>query len=89
MALTLGDARERDLPDVGLLEMEDAETGERALIDTSNAGVRSAWARRAEELRDRRRRTLAAVGVEEVPLSTDASYVEPLLRAFRARETRR
>jgi uncharacterized protein (DUF58 family) len=89
VALTLGDARERDLPDVGLLEMEDAETGERALIDTSNAGVRSAWARRAEELRDRRRRTLAAVGVEEVPLSTDASYVEPLLRAFRARETRR
>ncbi|MEX0750482.1 MAG: DUF58 domain-containing protein [Dehalococcoidia bacterium] len=89
VALTLSDARERELPHVGLLEVEDAETGERALIDTSSGQLRAAWARTAAELRDRRRRTLSAVGVEEVPLSTDASYVEPLLRAFRARETRR
>jgi uncharacterized protein (DUF58 family) len=89
VALTLNDARERELPDVGLLEVEDAESGSRTVIDTSNRRIRAAWSRRAEELRDRRRRTLAAVGVEEVPLSTDASYVEPLLRAFRARETRR
>jgi len=89
VALTLADPRERDLPDVGLLEVEDAETGERALLDTSSGRVRSAWARRGEELRDRRRKTLAALGVEEVALSTGASYVEPLLRAFRARETRR
>lgn len=89
VALTLADPRERDLPDVGLLEVEDAETGERALLDTSSGRVRSAWARRGAELRDRRRKTLAALGVEEVALSTGASYVEPLLRAFRARETRR
>jgi uncharacterized protein (DUF58 family) len=89
VALTIGDPRERELPDVGLLEVEDAETGEHVLLDTSSARVREAWARRGEEARDRRRRTLAAVGVEEVPLSTDASYVEPLLRAFRARERRR
>jgi uncharacterized protein (DUF58 family) len=89
VALTLGDARERELPDVGLLEVEDAETGERAVIDTGSAAVREAWARRTEEARDRRRRTLAAVGVEEVALSTGVSYVEPLLRAFRARELRR
>jgi uncharacterized protein (DUF58 family) len=89
VALTLSDPRERELPDVGLLEVEDAESGERALIDTSSAGVRAAWHRRAEEQRERRRRTLAAVGVEEVALATDASYVEPLLRAFRARELRR
>jgi uncharacterized protein (DUF58 family) len=89
VALTLGDPREGELPDVGLLEVEDAETGQQALIDTGSAAVRAAWARRAEEARARRRRTLAAVGVEEVLLSTGASYVEPLLRAFRAREARR
>jgi len=89
VALTLGDPRERELPDVGLLEMEDAETGERALVDTSSAEVRAAWARRAAAARERRRRTLAAVGVEEVPLSTDAPYVEPLLRMFRSRARRR
>jgi uncharacterized protein (DUF58 family) len=89
IALTLNDPREATLPDVGLLEVEDAETGARALLDTSNRRVRSAYAKRAAELRDRRRRTLAAVGVEEVALSTDASYVEPLLRAFKSRERRR
>jgi uncharacterized protein (DUF58 family) len=89
IALTLNDPREASLPDVGLLEVEDAESGERALLDTSSRSVRAAYAARAGELRDRRRRTLAAVGVEEVALSTDASYVEPLLRAFRARERRR
>jgi uncharacterized protein (DUF58 family) len=89
IALTLNDPRESSLPDVGLLEVEDAETGARALLDTSNRAVRSAYAKRAAELRDRRRRTLAAVGVEEVALSTDASYVEPLLRAFKSRERRR
>ena len=89
IALTLNDPRESSLPDVGLLEIEDAETGDRALLDTSSRSVRSAYAQRATELRDRRRRTLAAVGVEEVALSTDASYVEPLLRAFKARERRR
>jgi uncharacterized protein (DUF58 family) len=69
--------------------MRDAETGEIALVDTSSRAVRAEYARRAAELRDRRRRTLAAVGVEEVALSTDRSYVEPLLRLFRRREHRR
>jgi uncharacterized protein (DUF58 family) len=89
IALTLNDPRESSLPDVGLLEVEDAETGARAVLDTSSRAVRTAYARRATELRDRRRRTLAAIGVEEVPLYTDRSYVEPLLRAFRSRERRR
>jgi uncharacterized protein (DUF58 family) len=89
IALTLNDPRESSLPDVGLLEIEDAETGARALLDTSSRAVRTAYARRAAEMRDRRRRSLAAVGVEEVALATDRSYVEPLLRAFRSRERRR
>jgi uncharacterized protein (DUF58 family) len=89
IAMTLSDPREQSLPDVGLLEIEDAETGERALIDTSSRAARADYARRAAEQRDRRRRTLATVGVEEVALSTDRSYVEPLLRLFRAREHRR
>lgn len=89
IALTLNDPRESSLPDVGLLEIEEGETGERALLDTSSARVRAAYAARASELHEKRRRTLAAVGVEEVALSTDRSYVEPLLRAFHSRERRR
>jgi uncharacterized protein (DUF58 family) len=86
IALTLGDPREETLPDAGLLEIEDAETGQRALIDTSDRRVRDAWARRSAEIRAERRRRFAAANVDEISLRTDTSYVEPLLRAFRRRE---
>ena len=86
IALTLNDPRDGRLPDVGLLEVEDPETGRRALLDTSSRSVREEYALRARALNDERRRTLAAIGVEEVALSTDRSYVEPLLRLFRDRE---
>ncbi len=88
IALSLADRRESDLPDVGLLEVRDAETGERALIDTSDRATRASWSRRAAEQRDARRRALAALGVEEIALATDRSYVEPLLQAFRRRARR-
>jgi uncharacterized protein (DUF58 family) len=89
IALTLNDPREAELPDVGLLDVVDMETGARAVIDTTDRRAREAYARRNEEARERRRRTLAALGVDEVALHTDRSYVEPLLRAFKARERRR
>ncbi len=88
VALTLNDPRESRLPDVGLLEIEDVETGRRIVVDTSDRRVRETYALRAEETRLRRRRALAAAGVEEVDLHTDRGYVEPLLRAFRTRERR-
>jgi len=89
VALTLADPREEQLPEVGLLEMEDAESGQRVLLDTSDARTREAYAEQARASRERRSRTLAAIGVDEIALRTDSSYVEPLLRAFRARERRR
>jgi uncharacterized protein (DUF58 family) len=89
VALTLNDPREEEMPDVGLVDLEDAETGARVVVDTSDRGVRTAYADRASEARARRRRTFAAAGVEEIALGTDEPYVAPLLRAFRARERRR
>lgn len=89
IALTLNDPREAEMPDVGLLEMMDVETGGRALVDTADRRVRDTYRRRGEELRARRRRSLGAAGVEEVALATDRSYVEPLMRCFRARARRR
>jgi uncharacterized protein (DUF58 family) len=86
IALTLNDAREEALPDVGLLELEDAETAARVMLDTSDAAVRSAYETRATERRTRRRRALAAAGVNEVALYTGRSYVPPLLQAFQSRQ---
>ena len=89
IALTLTDPREEQLPDVGLLEMQDAETGARALVDTADRRSRESYAQRARDAADRRRRMLAAAGVDVIPLRTDRSYVEPLLRAFHTRARRR
>ena len=86
IALTLTDPRESELPDVGLLEMRDAESRSQVVVDTSDRRVRASYARASADLRARRRRIFAAAGIEEIELRTDRSYVEPLLRAFRSRE---
>lgn len=89
IALTLTDPRDATLPEIGLLEMADAETGARVSVDTSDRTVREAFAKNAAEAAIGRKRTLAAAGVAEVVLRTDQPYVEPLLRAFRAHSGRR
>ena len=58
IAIRISDPREEDLPAVGLLELEDAETGERLLLDTNSAAVRDAFRAAAEQ----RRAALIAAG---------------------------
>ena len=85
VAIALTDPRELELPDVGLVELEDAETGERVLIDSSDARVRQQYAGRAAEIRAQRTRLFRANGVDAVEILTAGSYVEPLMAFFRAR----
>ncbi|MCK5269875.1 MAG: DUF58 domain-containing protein [Sedimentisphaerales bacterium] len=89
IAVTVRDRRETALPPIGLIELEDAETGELVLIDTSSRSVRSEyegrWANRNNELQN----TLRSVGVDCVNISSDKSYVQELVRFFRMREKRR
>jgi uncharacterized protein (DUF58 family) len=87
-AVTLSDPRELQLPSVGLVEVEDAETGASILVDTSNKRVRTVYAARAAAQRDERRRVLASISVDQIDLTTDASYVEPLIAYFRHRAGR-
>ena len=88
IALTLNDPRELDLPRVGVIALEDAETGRVELIDTARAAVRDSYSRSARERRIERRRTFARMAVDAVDLSTDRPFV-PLLQAlFNARSRR-
>lgn len=89
IALALTDPRELTLPAVGLLEAEDAETGERVWVDAGSDAVRTLFAERADAAIERRRRTLASVGVDTVEISTEGSYTKPLLSYFQARARRR
>jgi uncharacterized protein (DUF58 family) len=84
-AIVLGDPRERELPAVGLVELEDAESGARVLVDTSSPRLRARYAARAAALREERRRALAAMKIDQIELLTGASYVEPLIAYFRRR----
>lgn len=86
IALTVHDPAERALPDVGLLELVDAETGARQLIDTSSAAVREAYARLRSGQASKRR--LRQLGLDVVELSTAEDFVRPLVGFFRARSAR-
>ncbi len=85
VAVRLVDPREEALPAVGLLRVVDAETGRPALVDTSSARVRTAFARRAAGRAARAEAALRQARVDHVTLRTDEDYVEPLAAFFRQR----
>jgi len=82
VAISLVDPREEQLVGVGLLELEDAETRRRVVIDTRPRKVRGS--RRTEDLR----RDLARLDVDFVSINAAESYVEPLIRFFATRARR-
>jgi uncharacterized protein (DUF58 family) len=88
IAVVLEDPRDLALPDVGLVELQDAETGERLLVDTGDAHLRREFEQRAEAARRERDRMLRSVDVDAIAVRTDRPYTEALLRFFRMRERR-
>ena len=88
IALVPGDPRELELPSVGVISLEDAETGELVEIDTSDRRLRAAYAEAAAERRLERRRALSRMGIDSVELFTDRPYVPTLIGLFRTRAHR-
>jgi uncharacterized protein (DUF58 family) len=88
VAITVEDPRERDLPEAGWIEMVDAESGRRILVDTGSREVRAGLSSLATLRREQRARALAAAGVDQIRIETGAAYALPLRRAF-ARRARR
>jgi uncharacterized protein (DUF58 family) len=88
IAVVLDDPREMSLPDVGLVELEDAESGERCLVDTGDERLRRAFEEQGAAARRERDRMLRSVDVDAIVIRTDRPYTEALLRFFRMRERR-
>ncbi|HET9604710.1 MAG TPA: DUF58 domain-containing protein [Gemmatimonadales bacterium] len=88
VAIAVEDPRERNLPDAGWLELSDAESGQRVLVDTGNRRLRDRIRTLNDRRREERARILAATGVDSVTLSTDSDYAIPLRRAFALRAQR-
>jgi len=88
VAITVDDPREHDLPDAGWIEMLDAESGRRVLVDTGSREVRTRVSELARRRREERARVLASVGADQVALATGTPYALPLRRAFAQRARR-
>jgi uncharacterized protein (DUF58 family) len=89
VAVTVEDPSERHLPDIGIARLIDPETGETFEVDTSDPRVRVSYSERVEAEREVRKHLLRRLAIDEVAVRTEGGVVEPLLRFFRARETRR
>ncbi|MEP6691306.1 MAG: DUF58 domain-containing protein [Gemmatimonadaceae bacterium] len=88
VAVTIEDPRELSLPDMGLARFIDPESGRTVDVDTSDARVREHYERLVRTEHDQRQSLFRRLAIDQIAVRTDASYVEPLLRFFRARETR-
>ncbi|MFQ5454623.1 MAG: DUF58 domain-containing protein [Nitrospirota bacterium] len=89
VAITITDPVEFDLPNIGIVQLEEAETGMEFLIDTSDPFVRKEYNKRADRLFDERKRLFNSVGVDNIDIRTDIPYAQSLVRFFRKRERRR
>jgi uncharacterized protein (DUF58 family) len=86
VAITVSDPRERSLPNVGFLELIDAESDHTIVLDSGNRYVREQFEHLAGEDDVRLRRLLRRLSVDQIEIQTDRSYVPPLINFFRARE---
>jgi uncharacterized protein (DUF58 family) len=86
--LQLVDARERELPDVGLVALEDAETGEIREVDTGSADIRARFAAAADARLTGVATTLGRAGVDVARLDPDAAVATTLSRFFERRRRR-
>ncbi|MFI3328478.1 MAG: DUF58 domain-containing protein [Rikenellaceae bacterium] len=85
VAIRVADPRESEMPDVGLAEFEDGETGERMLVDTSSRSVRDFYAEQWRERMERGEELLKQNRVDLARVTTDEDYVVELIKLFKKR----
>lgn len=88
MAVRIYDDLENKLPNVGLIQVEDAETGASQWIDTSNASVRRYFADRSRQQEAQVKEHFKKSGVDLAEIKTGQDYVKPLVAMFKKREAR-
>jgi len=89
IAITLNDPKEIDLPNCGLLGLEDAETGQVVIVDTSSRKVREHYHEKAVNRIANRNRFFNSIGVDHIDVSTDTSYADEIVKFFVKRRRRR
>ncbi len=88
LAVSIADPREIKLPNVGLIELEDAETGELILIDTGSRHVRKNYEEMGHVWQKNLKEMFRSMDIDQIEILTDRDYVVDLVKFFRTRERR-
>ncbi|MDH3735284.1 MAG: DUF58 domain-containing protein [Gemmatimonadota bacterium] len=88
IAVRVRDRGESQIPSIGFIELEDAESGERVVVNTSDRRFRQAFAAEVAEIDARLEKTFRRSKVDVIDLHPDQPYVQPLMRFFQDRERR-
>ena len=88
VAIHIADPLEEHLPAVGLIELEDLETGEIMLVDTSVGAIREQHSAHVAHEKERLTKYFRSIGMDYIAIRTNESYVKPLTRFFRKRTRR-
>lgn len=89
LSFHLQDPWEIQLPDLGLIQLHDGETGETSLINTGNATLRKTYETRSRERFENLQNFFKSNGLDYLPIRTDVPYVDALISFFRKRAARR
>lgn len=88
VGITITDPREIDLPDTGLVELTDAESGDAFLIDTSSRKAREKYSQEARRMMETRSHLFGSINMDHIDIRTDKPYIEELVKFFRMRKRR-
>jgi uncharacterized protein (DUF58 family) len=88
IAVKISDPRERTFENVGLIELEDAETCEVVMINTGSKEFRREFAARSDEDLQNLKRGFQVINTDFINIQTDQSYIKPLVNFFKMREKR-
>ncbi len=85
VALKINDRREKDIPDVGFIRINDPETGKESWIDTSSSAVRNEYALRWRQHEEKVSTSFRNCGVDVAVVGTGEDYIKPLISLFKHR----
>lgn len=88
IAIPISDPRETHFPNIGLIEFEDRETGESIYLDTSDDYLKNELVKRRKSFTESRNALFRSMSLDSIEISTDKSYIKPLMLFFKMRAKR-
>ncbi len=88
IAISITDPREESLPDVGLIQLEDPESGNILLVDTHDKQMTQKYSQQFQEKREKRKKYFHSIDIDTIEIQTNRPLTDPIIRYFKMREKR-